>query len=124
MMAISVQLPTRNGTLGRLKLAARASDSFAAARSSADTRESPEPANRSPMRRSSCWSVSMMRVPSRRRYISSKLGRIAFRAMERDRARPATPPVVSREAEQQDAEPEQRPAGPGGDRVHDDRGGR
>src|SRR5712691_7392018 len=69
MIAISAQVAMRRGTLGRRKSAARAIDSLAASSRSPDTRSSPEPENRSPMRCRRRSSVSTMRVPSRRRYM-------------------------------------------------------
>src|SRR5881296_810449 len=50
MIAISAQVAMRRGRLGRRRSAARAIDSLAASSRSLDTRSSPEPGNRSPMR--------------------------------------------------------------------------
>src|SRR3989442_5052933 len=69
MIAIRAQVATRSGTLGRRRPATRAIDSLAASSRSPDTRSSPEPGNRSPMRCRRRSSVSTMRVPSRRRYM-------------------------------------------------------
>src|SRR3989442_12485072 len=69
MIAINAQVATGRGTLRGRGPAPRAIDSLAASSRSPDTRSSPEPGNRSPMRCRRRSSVSTMRVPSRRRYM-------------------------------------------------------
>src|SRR5213594_3121651 len=113
MIAISAQVARRSGMFGRRRSETRAMDSLAALRRSPDTRSSPEPGKRSPMRCRRRSSVSTMRVPSRRRYIDLweefSRDRVRRVLVEPNGRRHPPPLSVPEELQRVDAAPLDRP---------------